>query len=401
MNEMARYPALDGLLASMPSLGAQLPKLCMEVQQIAAPTGDEGERAAWVAARLVALGAVDVTVDDLHNVVARIPGLQPKPALLVTAHTDTVFGPEVDLSVRQEPAEARIYGPGIGDNSMGVAGLVALAELLMQGPPPVDIWLAANSGEEGLGDLKGMRAVVDRLEEKLGACVVIEGMGLGRVVHRALASRRYRILVEAPGGHSWSDFGTASAIHVLAHLAHDLTRLRLPEGTRSTFNIGRIEGGTSVNSIAQNAMLELDLRSEEMYALAQMVAQVEEIVYRFHGTRWMRRGVNITAKIIGDRPAGAIQEGHPLVQAAVRSLVASGFDRTVDLRMSSTDANVPLSRGIPAVCVGITEGGNAHRREEWISTVPVTMGMGHLVRLVWWAAGWLAGGIDAQRGDEQ
>ena len=148
----------------------------------------------------------------------------------------------------------RVYAPGLGDNSTGVAALLLLIETLKRLPtPPVDIWLVANSGEEGLGDLRGMRAAVDRLRSKIGACIVIEGMGLGRVVHQALGSRRFRISVNAPGGHSWSAFGSPSAVHVLVQLAAGLTRLDVPTHPRTTFNVGRISGGTSVNTIAQHA----------------------------------------------------------------------------------------------------------------------------------------------------
>jgi tripeptide aminopeptidase len=215
-------------------------------------------------------------------------------------------------------------------------------------------------------------------------------MGLGRVVHRALGSRRYRIRVTAPGGHSWSDFGAASALHVLSQLAADLTKLRPPEMPRTTFNIGRMEGGTSVNTIAQSAWLELDLRSEEPEGLAWIVDQALEIVNHYQTTKWQHRGVTVTADVIGDRPSGSIPADHPLVNAARKALAAVDHAHQADLRISSTDANVPLSRGIPAVCVGVTEGSNAHRLQEWIGTEPLARGMSHLLLLSWQAAEWLS-----------
>jgi acetylornithine deacetylase/succinyl-diaminopimelate desuccinylase-like protein len=341
---------------------------------------------------MAVLGLQEIVHDPAsNNVYGRWPGAKSHPAVLITAHTDTVFGIDTDLTVRHDPQNGRLYGPGIGDNSTGVAALLELiAAMSKLPPPPVDIWFAANSQEEGLGDLRGMRAVVDDLQDRIGACVVLEGMGLGRVVHRALGSRRYRISVTAPGGHSWSDFGAASALHVIALLAADLTKLRPPETPRTTFNIGRMEGGRSVNTIAQHAWLELDLRSEEPEGLAWIIDQALEIVSRYQTPKWQHRGVAVKADVIGDRPSGSIPADHPLVMAAQEALATVGYTQPADLRISSTDANIPLSRGIPAICVGVTDGSNAHRLQEWIGTEMLTRGMSHLLLLSWQVAEWLA-----------
>ncbi|HAJ35459.1 MAG TPA: peptidase M20 [Chloroflexi bacterium] len=367
--------------------------LSIAIQQIAAPTGEEGPRAAWVAEAFNRLGYTP-EIDALHNVYARIDGSQRTPALIVSAHTDTVFPAGADLTIRRDDKHRRIFGPGLGDNSLGVAALLWLAEAIHGQQPPVDIWFVANVGEEGNGDLRGMRAAVDKLSAgtpaAVGAAIVIEGMGLSRVVHQALASRRYRIQVTAPGGHSWSDFGAASAVHVLAQLAADLTHLRPPKAPRTTFNVGVIAGGTSVNTIAQSAELELDLRSEDPVALDAIVQEVMGIVARYQSVRWQQAGVTVTTTVIGDRPGGAIAEDHPLVLAAIDSLHAVKVKPQLAMRISSTDANIPLSRGIPAVCIGVTEGGNAHRTDEWIATPPLESGLRHLLTLTTWAATWLA-----------
>ncbi len=390
MQEQAHNLPLQKAGATFQAEWQRLIDLCVTIQQIAAPTGAEHQRAAWVAERFAQLNLADVLLDDLPNVYARIPGQRPGPGLLISAHTDTVFPLETDLAIRVEEAQQRIYGPGLGDNSAGVASLVALAESLQQlPPPPVDLWLVANCGEEGLGDLRGMRAAVDRLQPQLGACIVIEGTGLKRVVHRALGSRRYRLRVHAPGGHSWSDFGAASAVHVLVQIANELAQLAVPVSPRTTFNIGRISGGTSVNSIAQSAELELDLRSEEQGALQAIVEQTLAIIRRAE-LAWQGRHVQIHLEMIGDRPSGEIEEGHPLVQAAYRSLAACGVTARGNMSISSTDANIPLSRGLPAICIGITEGGNAHRLEEWIDPTLLPVGMHYLLQLVWWTSEWLA-----------
>ncbi|MEX1019805.1 MAG: M20/M25/M40 family metallo-hydrolase [Litorilinea sp.] len=404
MHELKAYPARLAAVAAWASGEEALVQRAVEIQQIPAPTGDERARGENVAARFRELGLLDVDMDALFNVYGRVPARagadrrDSRPegrALMVSAHTDTVFGLDVDLAVQIDAAAGQIHGPGIGDNSAGVAALLGLAETLMQTPtaegPAVDIWLVANSGEEGLGDLRGMRAAVDRLASQIGACIVIEGMGLGRIVHRALGSRRFRIEVNAPGGHSWSDFGTASAIHTLMHLGQEISRLTVPHAPRTTFNLGRISGGTSINTIAQHAMAELDMRSEATDALQMLVRQVEEIVDRYRVPLWQRRGVTVQVETIGDRPPGEIAADHPLVDAAVRTLLQACPTRVPDLRISSTDANIPLSRGIPAVCIGVTDGGDAHRRQEWIETAPLPQGMQHLLLLTWWASEWLGG----------
>lgn len=387
----------------------QLIDLCIAIQQIPAPTCAETERAAWVENRMRAIGLADVTRDRLGNVYGRIRGRGPQaqPALLVSAHTDTVFPPDTDLRLRRLD-NGIIRGPGIGDNSTGVAGLLTLAETLTQlAPPPVDIWLAANSMEEGVGDLRGMRQVVDRLAAErngtgseadssrssrgaLGAVIVLEGMGLGRIVHQALGARRYRISAAAPGGHSWGDFGAASAVHGLVLLAEEIVRLQVPQTPRTTFNIGRIGGGVSVNSIAQEAWMELDLRSESPETLAWLDERIVQIVERrAHAHHIDDDGLTLRREQIGNRPAGELPFQHPLVQAASTVLQELGVKERSDGRISSTDANVPLSRNIPAVCVGLTEGGDAHRLSEWIDPLPLVKGMQQLLYLTWWSAAWL------------
>jgi len=372
-------------------------ELTIAIQQIPAPTFEEATRALWVEDRFRSLGLVDVDHDEVHNVYGRIVGAGSGPALVITAHTDTVFPASTDLTVMRDPANARAAGPGIGDNSLGVAALLGLAEAIAGKSVPCDLWFVANTGEEGLGDLRGMRVAFDHLQERLGkdgigASIVIEGMGLGRIVHEALGSRRYRIAVQAPGGHSWSSFGSASAVHVLVQLADKLSRLDVPVAPRTSFNIGKIAGGTSVNTIAESASLELDLRSIDPQALAKVIGDVETIVHRYQTASWKHKGVQVTLDVIGDRPVGEIAPEHPLVQMAEGALEAVGIAVESEDRRSSTDSNIPLSRGIPSVCVGVTRGGNAHRLDEWISTREIPQGMRHLEILVTNAAEWVSRG---------
>ncbi len=394
-DELAHYPDLIRLAdEAVPARAQALIDQTIAVQQIAAPTGEEWARAAYVERRLRSMAAsagrlLEIGADGCGNVYARLPGRGKGPALLVSAHMDTVFPAGTDLTLARDDKLQRLSAPGIGDNSAGVASLLTLAELLPKGLLPADVWFVANTGEEGLGDLRGMREALDRLGPQIGACIVVEGMGLGRIVHQALGSRRYKISVVAPGGHSWSAFGSPSAVHVLVQLAERLTRLEVPPQPRTTFNIGRFQGGTSVNTIAESAWLELDLRSENGATLGNLVEQVQAVVRRFQALQWRQRGVVVSLAPIGDRPTGAIPAGHPLVQAAERALRSVGVPVEAGERMSSTDANIPLSRGIPAVCVGVTRGSNAHRLDEWISTAELVQGMQHLLLLSAWAAAWL------------
>jgi acetylornithine deacetylase/succinyl-diaminopimelate desuccinylase-like protein len=351
------------------------------VQQVPAPTFDEGARATLVFERLAALGLSDVRRDDMHNVYARRPGRSNRPAVLVSAHLDTVFPHGTNLQIRHQGE--RIYGPGLGDNSTGVAGLLHLATIMQQFdlPNQGDVWFVANIGEEGLGDLRGMRAAVEQLRSQIGSVVVLEGCDFGTLHHQAIGVRRYRIEVRAPGGHSWGNFGTPSAIHVLTRLAARITEIEVTRNPRTTFNIGMIEGGTSVNTIAQQASMLLDMRSTSAAALNDLVAQVDRLV-RTAAQEYAT--VDVQTTLVGDRPSGTIAREHPLVQAAVAAYQSVGA--SISYQQSSTDANIPLSMGIPAVCVGLTDGGNAHRSDEFILPANLGYGMQALLLLTLTAA---------------
>lgn len=347
----------------------------IEIQQISAPTFAEKKRAAFVLRLFQQEALSDTEMDFFGNVYARLPGDAAARPLLVSAHTDTVFPAGTDLALRHE-AE-RIYGAGLGDNSLGVAGLFGLLWALRQNriSLPGDLWLVANVGEEGLGDLYGMKAVVERFKDTPRAYIILEGMALGQVYHRALASRRFRIAAVTRGGHSWVDYGAPSAVHELAKLAASIAALAVPEKPRSSLNVGTIQGGTSINTIAAHAELELDLRSEDGEALQRLVDQVLALARAA-----VRPGVTIQVEQVGDRPSGELAQDHPLVQAAVAALRSQGLEAR--LNIGSTDANVPLSKGYPAVCVGLTNGGGAHTLEEFIETGKVEKGLAALVELV-------------------
>lgn len=383
IEKIAQDRRVQAALAGFREGLAQAVELVIAVQQIPSPTFSEARRASFVQRRFEELGLCDVTRDELHNVYGRLPASPSttSPPVIISAHNDTVFPPETDLTVRRNGR--RVHGPGIGDNATGVAGLLLLAQALQEYKlqPENELWFVANVGEEGLGDLRGMRAVVERFDRE-ATYLVVEGGLYGQISHEAIGVRRFRIEVETAGGHSWGCFGSPSAVHELGHLIAAIDDLVVPTEPKTTYNVGVIEGGTSINTIAPSASLLLDLRSEDPDVLARLVADVEEIVTGANG----RSPVNITMTQIGDRPAGQIPRHTPLVAWTEAALRYVGCQKTTYIA-SSTDANIPLSQGMTAVCVGLTESGNAHRLDEYIDPTHLPDGLGQLLLLALAAAG--------------
>ena len=366
---------------STKALVKRLLDLTVQIQQIPAPTFAEEQRAQFVKGLFEAEGFHAVSMDAVGNIYARLPGAGKGKPLIVSAHLDTVFPAETDLTVTRE--KDRILGPGIGDNSLGVASLLGLIWLLRErgSTLPGDLWLVANVCEEGLGDLRGMRAVFDRFGGEVQVYLTIEGLSLGYIQHRALGVQRYRITAKTTGGHSWSDYGQPSAIHELSKLVAKLTALPVPPEPRTTINVGRMAGGTSVNAIASDAWLELDLRSESTQTLAELIQAVEQLVETANILSVTgKSGVRVEAEVIGRRPAGALSASHPLVRLAEDCLREQEFEPK--LMIGSTDANVPLSCGLPALVLGVTNGGGAHTIGEFIYTKPVESGMQQLLQFV-------------------
>jgi tripeptide aminopeptidase len=358
-------------------------ELIARVQQIPAPTFAEAQRAQFVHEQFLAAGLVDVHQDALSNVYGRLPGAQPGPPLIVSAHLDTVFPPETDLTIKRNGR--LLYGPGIGDNATGVAGLILVAQAMLanQLQPKQDVWFVANVCEEGLGDLQGMRAVVDQFGDK-AVYIVVEGGLYGQISHEAIGVSRHRITVTGPGGHSWGSFGAPSAIHILAKIVTAIDAIRPAAAPRTSYNVGTIEGGSSINTIAQSASLQLDLRSENVAALDALVNQVRIIVAET-AYLYLAEGVDVEMTQIGQRPAGSIPRETDLVQLALAALAHVGCPDVTFMR-GSTDANVPLSRGITAVCIGLTQSGNAHRTDEYIDPLHLPHGLGQLLLLILAAA---------------
>lgn len=364
----------------LPELARWTVEQAVTLQQIPGPTFAEAARAAWMAEQFRALGLVDVSIDAVENVFGRLPGTDPTlPGVLIAAHTDTIFSADTDLTIRRDGD--LIFGPGLGDNSIGAAALLSAVEGLHHAgvPSSRDLWFVATSREEGLGDLGGMRAAFTRLADNIDRVINVEGLAFGHIYHAGIAVRRLHITAQTAGGHSWLHFGRASATHAILQLGAQLTRLQAPSTPRTTYNIGMIEGGEAINAIATRAGLWLDLRSEERAGLEQIEAAVRHQI-----AAAATPDVQWVVNVVGDRPGGAIPPEHELVQTALAALAQVGIRGT--LETGSTDANIPLALGCPAVTVGITRGGNAHRLDEYIETTHVGAGLRQLILLLLAAA---------------
>jgi acetylornithine deacetylase/succinyl-diaminopimelate desuccinylase-like protein len=358
---------------SQPQMDRMLDWICA-IQQIPAPTFKEAQRSAYLQSQFHQLGLASVMRDPSGNVLACWPGGKSRP-LVISAHLDTVHPQMEPLPI--ERTSSRITGPGVADNSTSLAALLTLAEKLSsdQIHYPGDIWLAADVGEEGLGNLSGMNALVDRFQAHPLAYLVLEGLGLGQICHRSLGVIRYRVSAETAGGHSWVDYGVPSAIHELVQVMSRLVELDIPRNPRASLNIGIIQGGVSINTIAAAASFDLDLRAEDQSVLSQLDDWVLQAVKSQE-----KSGVILKINAIGSRPAGEIPASHPLVQLGLKVLQQVNVPATLEI--GSTDANVPLSRGYPAICIGLTRGQHPHTHRETIEIEPLTRGMAQLLGLV-------------------
>ncbi len=343
------------------------------IQAIPAPTFGEAERAKFLQAKFHDSGLDDVEIDSIGNLYGRVSGGDSFP-VIVSAHLDSVF--HQGLMTRSRRTNDRLIGPGVGDNAVALAALIEFAQDLKTSPLPGDVWLVANVGEEGLGNLIGMREIVARFGDQVSAYIVIEGMALGHVYHRGLSVRRYRITARSRGGHSWIHAGRESALHTLLEVGAALTQLPLSSRPRTTLNIGKAEGGISINSIAHHAALEIDLRSEDPETLERLANDIEALAASFETP-----GVRIDLKEIGRRPGGDLPANHPLVRAACLAYKRAG-ERQAKLEMASSDANYPLGLGLPAICVGLTYGGEAHSLGEYIEITPVSRGYHSVLSLI-------------------
>jgi acetylornithine deacetylase/succinyl-diaminopimelate desuccinylase-like protein len=352
----------------------QIADYAEQICLVPAPPFKEGERASFVADLFRDLGYEPV-IDEIGNVVVRRSGAGREKSMMLLGHTDTVFPEGTDITVKR--SNGAMTGPGIGDNSLGAAALLGIARALddMSLQTAGDLILVANVGEEGLGNLRGARAAVDQFESELGAVIAVEGHSLGRVTSGAVGSRRIKVTVTGPGGHSWGAFGQPSAIHVLGHIIHEIDSLSVSTDPKTTYNLGMIEGGVYVNTIDPRATAVIDMRSVDVDSLNELASSVERII-----AAQDKDQISTEVEVLGERPAGQTPDSSPIVQTGLAILRELEMEPYTDA--SSTDANVPISRGIPAVCVGVTRGEGAHRIEESIQIEPISSGIAQLLKLV-------------------
>jgi acetylornithine deacetylase/succinyl-diaminopimelate desuccinylase-like protein len=331
--------------------------------EVPAPPFEEGERAKHYALAFQKLGLQNVRIDREGNVLGERPGLAARPHVVFSAHLDTVFPEGTDVTVKRQGTMLR--GPGIGDDCRGLAvvlGVIrALGDAHVQTEGPITF--AGTVGEEGLGDLRGVKHLFHHeLKGRVDRFVSVDGTGLG-ITHIGVGSHRYRVTFKGPGGHSYGAFGMANPIHALGRAIAAVADLQVPAIPKTTFNVGRIGGGTSVNSIAFEAWMEVDMRSADAAALQAIDARVHRAVDRAlagENGRWNDRGrLSVSTDLVGDRPAGRTADGSPIVQAAVS--VTRALELPVTLDEGSTDSNVPMSLGIPAITIdGGGRGAGAH-----------------------------------------
>lgn len=337
---------------------------------IPAPTFAESERGAYLAARFTEYGFSDLRLDAVGNVIARRPGVGQGPTLVLSAHLDTVYPANTDLSVRTLD-DGRLEGAGIADDARGLAEILAIARALQATHLATvgDVCFVGTVGEEGLGDLRGVRALFAEHGETIDGFISIDGALEARIAFVAVASRRHRVRFSGPGGHSFTDFGRPSAIHALGRAVAALAELRPPKAPKTTFTVGTVDGGTSVNSIAAEACFELDLRSTDMAVLqtleAQALAAIEGAVAA-ENARWdAERRIEAHFETIGDRPGGAQAVEAPIIQVASLALRHVGVEPILGIP-ASTDANVAISLGIPGVTLGPGGcSGENHTVREW------------------------------------
>jgi acetylornithine deacetylase/succinyl-diaminopimelate desuccinylase-like protein len=351
-------------------LAATVVERTIALAQIPAATGFEERRADVVAGWWEADGWSSIRTDDAGNVLTRIRD-GAGPGILLCAHLDTVFPHEPPPVVRNE--RGRLVGPSVGDNSIAVAALSALGSLLAhRGAVPV--WIVATTGEEGLGNLRGIRHVLNQPPEPIGVVIAVEGNYLGRVATTAVGSFRWRVKITGPGGHAWEKADSPSSLHELGRLIVALDALR-DAATSTSVNVGRAGGGEAINARARSAWIELDVRAEDPEELRHLEERASKEVGALG-----ERGVEVTVEELGRRPAGRLDPSHPLVQAAVEALARAGME--AELVAASTDANAAFALGIPAITVGVTQGAGEHTAEEWIELAPVATGLQALAQTV-------------------
>jgi tripeptide aminopeptidase len=348
------------------------------ITEIPAPPYKEKVRAEYYLKRFQELGFKDAAIDSEGNVIGLRKGSGGgRPKLVVSAHLDTVFPEGTDVTVKEK--DGVILAPGIGDDSRGLAALLSLIKSInANGVATVgDVLFVGTVGEEELGNLRGVKALF-RDHADIDGFISIDGLGITRVVNQATGSHRYEMIFKGPGGHSFQEFGLPSAIHAMGRAIAKISDLQTPSEPKTTFTVGTVSGGTSVNAIASEARMAVDMRSDSTEELLKLEARLLDLVKQAvveENARWKSDKMSVEIKLIGDRPAGIVAMDSPIVQATQRAVSAIARGPRVTFAGSSTDSNLAMSLGIPAVTIGGGgEGGNWHSRNEWYKPVDAYYG---------------------------
>jgi acetylornithine deacetylase/succinyl-diaminopimelate desuccinylase-like protein len=347
------------------------------ITEIPAPPYKEQARGAYLLKRFQELGLKDASIDSEGNVIALRKGSAGTPKLVISAHQDTVFPEGTDVTVKEK--DGMFLAPGIGDDSRGLAALLSLVQSLNseQIATVGDIMFVATVGEEELGNLRGVKALF-RDHKDIDGFISIDGLGITRVVNQGTGSHRYEMIFKGPGGHSFQEFGLPSATHALGRAVAKISELQTPADPKTTFTVGTVSGGTSVNAIAAEARMAVDMRSNSTEELLKLEAHLLDLVRQAaseENQRWHSDKITVEIKLIGDRPAGLVAEDSPIVQATRRAVTVLTHAPRVTFAGSSTDSNLAMSLGIPAVTIGGGgEGGNWHSRNEWYRPVNAYFG---------------------------
>lgn len=350
-----------------------LQDLAMEICRIPSMTGKEERKALFIRDKLYEITSKEAAVDEAGNIKYLIKG-NGNEMLIIAAHMDTVFMNLQDIKVVRK--DNYIYGPSIGDNSINVAALILIIRMFndLNIKPERDMLFVFDVGEEGLGNLKGIRRIMQDYGDKAAEFIAVD-CGYGSIVNTGVGSKRYSISIKTEGGHSWSAFGNDNAIFYASKLIQGLYNIKVPTEPKTTYNIGIIKGGTSVNTIAQDVEMTFDLRSIDKDSLEKLDSEFIELIEEIKNEK-----IRIDIKVLGERPAGKCNEDTRLIK--IINEVRQELGLKSEFTSSSTDANIAMSMSIPSVSFGISEGKGAHTMEEYIDVNSLELGIRHLVEIV-------------------
>ncbi len=382
--DLLKDPAVKAAIDAAKVTEAQTVADQIRFCEIPAPSFKEDARGQELRRVFEQLGLQNVRVDKVGNVLGDYPGAAAHPHLVLGAHLDTVFPEGTDVKVKREGAILR--GPGIGDDCRGLAVMVATIREMKKAnvKTPGSITFVANVGEEGLGDLRGVKELFRvTLKDQIDRFVSIDGTGV-HVTNVAVGSHRYRVTFKGPGGHSFGAFGLANPMGAMGRAIAKIQEMQVPKQPRTTFNVGRTGGGTSVNSIPFDAWIEVDMRSSDPASLAAVDATFQKAVDAAvveENQRWGKPGViTVVKELVGDRPAGSTPENSPIVRSGLAAATVLGF--TSNLGEGSTDSNIPMSLSVPAITIGGGgRGRDAHALTESFDTTDAWMGTQHALLL--------------------